>query len=146
MRSEDPIYEPPETVPAQAGRLRDGTILAGESFSDEAFRLISAKRAHFTDCLFRACTFERCNFQRCDFEWFFAEQNAERKAIDYRRAVAGGLRLVPRGEAREIRADDYRNMVEDGLLLDEAEPFEVLIDRISSLEERTNAAAAARRA
>jgi hypothetical protein len=78
--------------------------------------------------------------------WFFAEKNAERKPIDYRRAVAGQLRLVPHGEAREILAEDYRHMVEDGLLLDEAETFDVLMERISSLEERTNAAAAARAA
>jgi hypothetical protein len=78
--------------------------------------------------------------------WFFAEKNAKRKPIDYRRAVAGELRLVPHGEAGKILAEDYRHMVADGLLLDEAEPFDALIDRIGSLEERVNAAAAARAA
>ena len=34
-------------------------------------------------------------------------------------------------------------MVDDGLLLDEAEPFDTLMERIQGLEERTNAAAKA---
>jgi hypothetical protein len=38
-------------------------------------------------------------------------------------------------------AEDYGNMVEDGLLLDEAEPFDELMDRARALEDRTNAAA-----
>lgn len=75
--------------------------------------------------------------------WFFAEKDADRKAIDYRAAVAGGLRLVPAGAHRELLAEDYRHMVEDGLLLDEAEPFDALMERIRDLEERTNAAAKA---
>ena len=75
--------------------------------------------------------------------WFFAEKDADRKAIDYRAAVDGGLRLVPEGAHREILAEDYRHMVEDGLLVDEAEPFDALMERIQGLEERTNAAAKA---
>jgi hypothetical protein len=73
--------------------------------------------------------------------WFFVEKNADREPIDYHAAVSGGLRLVPQGRAREMLAEDYGNMVEDGLLLDEAEPFDELMDRARALEDRTNAAA-----
>ncbi|WP_106639768.1 nucleotidyl transferase AbiEii/AbiGii toxin family protein [Allosphingosinicella vermicomposti] len=74
--------------------------------------------------------------------WFFAEKDAGRQTIDYGAAVAGDLRLVPEGDSRRALADDYRRMVEDGLLLDEAEPFEALMDRIRDLQDRANAAAA----
>jgi uncharacterized protein YjbI with pentapeptide repeats len=51
-----------------AGRISDGVVLCGESFSGETFRLASARRGYFTDCLFRNCIFDQCDFQRCDFE------------------------------------------------------------------------------
>lgn len=75
--------------------------------------------------------------------WFFAEKDSDRQTIDYGLAVAGALRLVPDGESRTALAEDYRRMVEDGLLLDEAEPFDLLMDRIQTLEKRANAAATA---
>ena len=75
--------------------------------------------------------------------WFFAEKDGDRQAIDYRAAVSGGLRLVPDGASRDALAEDYAKMVEDGLLLDEAEPFDELMARMEVLQERTNAAAAA---
>jgi hypothetical protein len=74
--------------------------------------------------------------------WFFAEKDTERRRIDYVAAVAGGLRLVPEGASRQALADDYARMVEDGLLLDEAETFDALMQRIGDIEQRANAAAA----
>lgn len=56
---------------------------------------------------------------------FFRENDQSGQRIDYSRAVAGHLQLVPDGEARDTLADDYGRMVEDGLLLDEAESFVV---------------------
>jgi len=59
---------------------------------------------------------------------FFAEKAADRGSpIDYAAAVGGGLRLVPAGEALKVLEEDYVRMVEDGLLLEDAEPFEALI-------------------
>jgi hypothetical protein len=75
--------------------------------------------------------------------WFFAEKDGDRQTIDYRAAVSGGLRLVPKGASREALAEDYERMVEDGLLLDEAEPFDDLMARMEDLEARANAGAAA---
>lgn len=73
--------------------------------------------------------------------WFFVEKTPERETIDYRAAVTGGLRLVPEGRSFEVLAEDYGRMVEDGLLLDEAEPFDALMERIRGLEARANAGA-----
>ncbi|MDT9599865.1 nucleotidyl transferase AbiEii/AbiGii toxin family protein [Sphingosinicella rhizophila] len=75
--------------------------------------------------------------------WFFAEKDGDRQTIDYRAAVSGGLRLVPDGASRDALAEDYAKMVEDGLLLDEAEPFDDLMARMEALQDRANAAAAA---
>lgn len=70
---------------------------------------------------------------------FFAEKDGAGHSIDYEAAVTGALRLVPEGEAQEVLADDYRRMVEDGLLLDDAEPFDILIERCRELERNANA-------
>lgn len=69
---------------------------------------------------------------------FFAEKDADGQPIDYEAAVAGGLHLVPEGAARELLAEDYRRMVEDGLLLDEAESFDALLQRCGEIERQAN--------
>jgi len=70
---------------------------------------------------------------------FFAESTPEGEPIDYCSAVTGALRLAPSGEARKVLAEDYARMVEDGLLLDEAESFDVLLERCQALAEKVNA-------
>ena len=72
---------------------------------------------------------------------FFAEKAADRTAIDYGIAVNGGLHLVPGGKALDVLKDDYGQMVDDGLLLEDAEPFEALMGRCAGLAERANQAA-----
>ncbi len=72
---------------------------------------------------------------------FFAEKSANGASIDYGAAVGGMLQLVPLGEARTVLETDYQRMVEDGLLLDDAEPFEVLVDRCEEIADRANQAA-----
>jgi hypothetical protein len=72
---------------------------------------------------------------------FFAEKAADRMPIDYMAAVNGGLRLVPTGEALKALADDYIRMVEDGLLFEDAEPFETLIARCADIAARAKQAA-----
>lgn len=69
---------------------------------------------------------------------FFPEKDEEHKAIDYHAAVSGRLQLVPDGKAFELLAEDYRQMVNDRLLLDEAEAFETLIEHCSVIQERVN--------
>jgi hypothetical protein len=70
---------------------------------------------------------------------FFAESTSEGDPIDYRAAVTGALTLAPSGEAREVLAEDYARMVEDGLLLDDAEPFDALLERCRALADKVNA-------
>lgn len=65
-------------------------------------------------------------FNKCIF---FAERNLDGVLIDYHAAVTGGLCLVPDHGALAKLAADYQRMVDDGLFLDEVEPFEVLMDR-----------------
>jgi len=48
--------------------------------------------------------------------------------------------LAPGGEARQTLAEDYQRMVEDGLLLDDAEPFDDLLQRCETLFGKVNAA------
>ena len=71
---------------------------------------------------------------------YFREKDAAGAWIDYERAVSGELKLVPHGTARDALEQDYRKMVDDGMLLEDAEPFCVLIERCSDLEARANAA------
>lgn len=72
---------------------------------------------------------------------FFAEKAADRSQIDYASAVNGGLQLMPAGDGAKALADDYARMVDDGLLLDEAEPFETLMERCADITARANSAA-----
>ena len=69
---------------------------------------------------------------------FFREKDASGSWVDYRAAVAGGLRLVPTGGARLALAEDYARMVEDRWLLDDAEPFDALMDACQAIENRAN--------
>lgn len=73
---------------------------------------------------------------------FFAESMPDGAPIDYRAAVTGALVLAPIGDARKALAEDYRRMVEDGLLLDDAEPFDKLLERCQALALKVNAAVA----
>lgn len=72
---------------------------------------------------------------------FFAEKAADRSWIDYEAAVNGGLQLVPVSAGAKALADDYARMIDAGLLLDDAEPFDALIARCADIAERANGAA-----
>ena len=69
---------------------------------------------------------------------FFAEKDARGGSIDYEAAVSGGLQLVPSGAAHAVLADDYARMLADGMLLDENESFDVLMERCAMVEARAN--------
>lgn len=70
--------------------------------------------------------------------WFFAEKASNGEFVDYRKAVNGHLKLVPEGEARKALEEDYRHMVEDGLLLDQAEEFGELMKQCAEIAKRAN--------
>ena len=69
---------------------------------------------------------------------FFREKDASGNWVDYRVAVADGLELVPAGPPLAALADDYARMVEDGLLLDTADPFDALMNACQSIADRAN--------
>lgn len=69
---------------------------------------------------------------------FFAEKDKAGNVIDYRQAVSGELVLVPDGDALRILSEDYRAMVDDRLLLDDAQPFDRLIEDCKSIQEQAN--------
>jgi hypothetical protein len=71
---------------------------------------------------------------------FFAERAADRSTVDYAAAVNGGLQLVPAGSGANALAEDYARMIEDGLLLEDAEPFDELMARCADVAARANAA------
>lgn len=72
---------------------------------------------------------------------FFVEKDDAGQVIDYEQAVGGNLRLVPLdGDLLRLR-DDYQKMVNDGLLMDEAVPFEEVMRRCRAIEARANEAA-----
>lgn len=70
---------------------------------------------------------------------FFAEKNKLGDVIDYHAAVAGELQLVPDDGALATLAADYQHMVDDGLFLDDAEPFDALLDRCRAIQRKANA-------
>lgn len=71
---------------------------------------------------------------------FFSEKDATGTRIDYEAAVCGGLQLVPAGAAHTVLAEDYARMLADGMLLEDAEPFDALMERCAAIEARANAA------
>ena len=69
---------------------------------------------------------------------FFAEKNTRGDVIDYHAAVTGELTLVPSDRALTKLAADYQNMVNDGLFLDAAEPFDLLLERCRLTAKKAN--------
>ena len=69
---------------------------------------------------------------------FFREKDASGNWIDYESAVTGGLQLVPAGDSLAALANDYERMVEDRLLVEEAEPFDILMDTCQAIAEEAN--------
>lgn len=73
---------------------------------------------------------------------FFIEKNTHGEVIDYHAAVAGGLQLVPDDGALTKLAADYQRMVDDGLFLNDVEPFDALLERCRTIQQKANASRA----
>ncbi|MDE2652489.1 MAG: nucleotidyl transferase AbiEii/AbiGii toxin family protein [Gemmatimonadota bacterium] len=71
-------------------------------------------------------------------EVFFRENDSGGQRIDYLAAVSGSLRLVPSSAALRVLANDYASMLGSGMLLDEDESFDALMDRCARIEARAN--------
>ncbi len=70
---------------------------------------------------------------------FFTKKDTQGEVIDYGVAVSGGLQPVPRREALVMLAADYQYMVDDGLFLDDAEPYNVMMERCEIVQAKANA-------
>ncbi len=73
--------------------------------------------------------------------FFFVEKDANGEVVDYTRAVAGHLKIVPEDEAREALALDYANMLADAVMVGDALPFDQLMQVCSDVETQVNKAA-----
>lgn len=73
--------------------------------------------------------------------YFFPEKDAAGNTVDYFAAVAGTLRVVPDGAAREALAADYASMLEDQVMVGDALPFEDLMLACGEVAARANSAA-----
>lgn len=71
---------------------------------------------------------------------FFREKDRSGNAIDYTAAVSGKLQLVPEADLRKLLEDDYGKMVEERILLHDAESFDQLMEKCANLQTRANKA------
>ena len=69
---------------------------------------------------------------------FFREKDAAGDWIDYEAAVSGDLQLVPEGSFYEALTDDYERMLSDGMLLDDEDRFEDMMERCGDIQARAN--------
>ena len=70
----------------------------------------------------------------------FAESMPDAASIDDRAAVTGARDLAPGGDAQKTQAEDYQRMIENGLLLGGAEPFDLPRQHCQALAVKVNAA------
>lgn len=113
--------------------------LRGERFARHWHDVARLDEAGFAEAAF--ADRELANAVARHKSMFFAEKAADRSPIDYAAAVNGGLHLVPAGDGAKALEEDYARMVEDGLLLDDAEPFDTLMGRCADIAARANARA-----
>ncbi|MDR2891666.1 MAG: nucleotidyl transferase AbiEii/AbiGii toxin family protein [Deltaproteobacteria bacterium] len=102
---------------------------------------------HWHDILRLAAT-ERIQTALADTSWlgqvvrhksmFFQEKDQTGAVIDYRKCLSGHLRLVPEGAARDALQADYASMVQEGILLIDAQDFDTVLAQSAELEEEIN--------
>jgi hypothetical protein len=73
---------------------------------------------------------------------FFAEKDAAGNRIDYLADLRSGLTIVPEGNALNTLRGDYQRMLEDGLLLEDAESFDLLMDKCKKIQEQVKRSSA----
>ena len=66
------------------------------------------------------------------------EKNPSSYRAKQRDNISGALQLIPSGAAHAVLADDYARMLADGMLLDDSESFDRLMDRCALIEVRAN--------
>jgi len=114
-----------------------GGKLRGNRFSRHWYDLAQLDRAgHATSAFGRVEVARQVARHK---SWFFAEKTSTGENIDYARAVAGHLLLIPsKKELLAELAEDYERMIADGLLLETAIPFRTLMTQCRDIESRAN--------
>lgn len=115
------------------GRIR------GERYARHWYDLAAiARSSHFTAAITdRAVASAVANHK----SHFFIEKDAEGSVIDYAAATTGHLKIVPEGEAKAALAEDYAAMLTDEVMVDDALPFDSLIEACTELEAKVNSMA-----
>ena len=72
---------------------------------------------------------------------FFREKDATGNWVNYIAAISGELQLVPDGPAYQVLSDDYDRMLTDGMLLDDEERFDDLMERCADIQRSANGSA-----
>ena len=112
-----------------SGDVERGSPGTGTTWLGWTTRVLWKRLSSTTNWLCRLRATSLCSFVR---------RTLMGRWIDYETAVSGELQLVPEGPAYEALADDYGRMLSDGMLLDDEERFEALMERCADIEERCN--------
>ncbi len=115
---------------------QQGEFRGGERFSRHWHDLIRLDRAGIADTAIadRGLALAVARHK----SMFFPEKTTAGELIDYVAAVSGGLRLVPSDTPLASLSLDYARMLDDGLLMNDAEAFENLLEQCRDLEARAN--------
>lgn len=134
MRAERTFWE---KVTAIHVFCAQGVFRGGERFARHWHDVVRLDAAGFVDAAIADTVLSKSVADHKSI--FFAEKSLDGQLIDYRKAVSGGLQLVPADAALAALAFDYQHMIDDGLFLDDAEPFEVLLERCKIIQQKANA-------
>jgi len=134
MRAERTFWEKATAIHVFCAQ---GTFRGGERFARHWHDVARLDTAGFVDAAIADTALGKAVADHKSI--FFAEKSSHGELIDYHAAVSGGLQLVPDDGALATLASDYQHMVDDGLFLDDAEPFEALLRHCQTIEEKVNA-------
>ena len=69
---------------------------------------------------------------------FFDEKDSHGSKVDYLKAVTGGLRMVPAGDALASLESDYAAMLADGLLALQQPAFGEIMEKCRAIQDQVN--------
>lgn len=133
MRAERTFWEKATAIHVFCAQ---GEFRGGERFARHWYDVAKLDEAGFADAAM--ADRELANAVARHKAMFFAEKDTTGAVIDYSAAVGGALQLVPTGSALAALSHDYARMIEDGLLFDETETFERVIERCRTIQGKAN--------
>ncbi len=133
MRAERTFWEKATAIHVFCAQ---GTFRGGERFARHWYDVARLDATGFVDTAIADAALGKAVASHKSI--FFAEKSPQGKLIDYHAAVSGGLQLIPADGALVALASDYQRMVDDGLFLDDAEPFGDLLQRCRIIQQKAN--------